>query len=232
MNRAGDAVSDMAYFSAREEKPAQVCRQAVGTAQVFVLIAGFRYGSPVRDQPGVSYCELEHETAEALGIPRLVFVLGPDTDGPAEMFRDLEYGARQQAFRARLADSGVTTAPVTSPSGLETALLQALHDLPRPDVPTVRIDEVGGAVRRVWTIPARVRRVHRPRRLAGRAGGRAARRRCGGGAGGDRDGRGRQDHHGDRVRPPPPRPVRHRLVGSRRGPHAGPRPAGRAGPRP
>src|SRR6476646_6076110 len=107
--KAGDAVTDMAYFPAREQKPAQVCQEAVAAAEVFVCIAGFRYGSPVRDRPEVSYSELEHETAEQLGMPRLLFLLDASAQGPAEMFLDLEHGARQQAFRARLLDSGVTT---------------------------------------------------------------------------------------------------------------------------
>jgi len=158
VTRAGDAVTDMAYFAARDMKPAQVCREAVAAADVFVLIAGFRYGSPVRDRPGVSYTELEHETAEQLGRPRLVFMLGTDAAGPAEMFIDLEYGARQHAFRARLMGSGVTTATVSSPAGLETALLQALTALPRPEHQLAAIDAARtGDGRRVWMIPARVR---------------------------------------------------------------------------
>ena len=156
--RAGDAVTDMAYFPAREGKPAQVSREAVAAADVFVLIAGFRYGSPVPDRPQLSYTELEHATAEQRGIPQLVFLLGEDTEGPAAMFADLEYGARQHAFRGRLASSGVTTATVSSPAQLETALLQALTALPRPQ----QRSGPGGAAytavaRRVWTIPARRR---------------------------------------------------------------------------
>jgi tetratricopeptide (TPR) repeat protein len=148
----------MAYFPARQGKPAQVCREAVAAADIFVLIAGFRYGSPVRDRPEVSYTELEHETAEQRGIPRLVFLLGEDTEGPAAMFGDLEHGARQHAFRGRLVSSGVTTATVTSPGDLETALLHALNTLPRPEQrPAPPEAQYTGVGRRVWTIPARVR---------------------------------------------------------------------------
>ena len=128
--KAGDVPTDMRYFAARDVLPAQVCREAVEAADVYVLIAGFRYGSPVRDRSEMSYTELEFEAAGAAGVPRLAFLIGEEAEGPATLFTDHEYGARQHAFRAALIDSGVTAASVRTPGELEAAVLHALVDLP------------------------------------------------------------------------------------------------------
>jgi tetratricopeptide (TPR) repeat protein len=145
VTRAGDAVSDMAYFTASALPPADVCRQKVLDADVYVLVAGFRYGSPVPDQPDISYAELEFETATEAGMPRLIFLVA-GSHRPASV--GSRYGARQRAFRARLLDEGLVVATVTDPKDLETQLLQALVELPRQAT-----SEPSSA--RAWTIPAR-----------------------------------------------------------------------------
>ena len=141
---------DMAYFTAADLPSAELCRQRVLDAEVYVVVVGFRYGSPVRDQPALSYTELEFQTATGAGMPRLVFLIDEDADGPARMFRDLDHGARQEAFRARLVEeAGLVIASVPSPDSLELLLHQALTELPRAAAPDVPIG-------RVWNIPARV----------------------------------------------------------------------------
>ena len=129
--RAGDAVLDMAYFTAREDKPAGYCRQQVARADVYVGILGFRYGSPVRDEPRLSYTELEFQAATERGIPRLVFLLDEDAvlPLPQSCLSDPEHAGQQQAFRARVADAGITIQRVGSPGDLALLLFQALTDV-------------------------------------------------------------------------------------------------------
>ena len=143
--RVGDAVTDMAYFTARDAAPAAVSVEAVRSADVYVLVAGFRYGSPVRDRPELSHTELEFETATQIGMPRLVFLIGEDAQGPSALLLDLEHGPRQQAFRARLRESGIVVATVSGAGELQAAVLHALTDQ--------RSMQVGRQLGPVWSLP-------------------------------------------------------------------------------
>jgi hypothetical protein len=118
--RAGHAVADMEYFPARDADCASHCTAMVASADVYVGIAGARYGALVPGT-GRSFTELEFETATALGLPRLVFVVCDDACP--------ECDARQLAFRRRLCQAGLLVCHVTSPADLELRLLHALDEL-------------------------------------------------------------------------------------------------------
>jgi hypothetical protein len=132
VNRAGDAATDMAYFTARDNKPAEYCQERVRGCDVYVGLLGLRYGTPVRDKPEVSYTELEFDTAAETGLPRLMFLLDEDAAVPIPPGRllDADSGrqAQQRAFRARVMDSGITAGKFASPEQLELLLLQALQE--------------------------------------------------------------------------------------------------------
>jgi hypothetical protein len=132
VNRAGEAsIVDMAYFTAREDSPAAYCRQQVQRSNVYVAIIGFRYGSPVKDEPDLSYTELEFQTATELGLPRLIFLLDEEAvlPLPSAYLADPQYQERQQIFRRQVKDAGVMTTRVGSPGEMELLLFQSLKEL-------------------------------------------------------------------------------------------------------
>jgi len=155
VSAAGHVIVDMADFPAADQLPAELCAERVRGCDVYVGVLGTRYGSPVRNKPEVSYTELEFDAATEAGLDRLVFVLdtsAADVGIPPAGLIDLDYGARQEAFRRRVQDSGLVTGSFASPAGLGQLVERSLRELAK------RRDAGQGLperVRRVWNIPAR-----------------------------------------------------------------------------
>src|SRR5215467_2069754 len=99
--RARYAVTEMAYFAARDTSPAIVCVDMIAQSDVYIGIIGVRYGSPVRDRPDVSYTELEFEAAGDRGLPRLIFLVRDDSTDLPRTRQPAGHRARQDAFRRR-----------------------------------------------------------------------------------------------------------------------------------
>ena len=119
VSAAGHVIVDMADFPAADRPAAQLCADRVRGCDVYVGVLGTRYGSPVRDMPEVSYTELEFDTATEAGLARLVFLLDTDADDvgiPVSRLIDHEFGARQEAFRRRVRDSGLVMQSFASPA--------------------------------------------------------------------------------------------------------------------
>ena len=128
MLRAGFRPVDMNYFAARDEMPAEYCVRSVRECDVYLGIVGFGYGSLVPNYPAsISHTELEFLAATHAGMPRLLFLLDEDTPMPPRLV-DANRDAID-AFRARLRSHDVMVKTVTSPDGLEAAVLHALAEL-------------------------------------------------------------------------------------------------------
>ncbi len=132
ISAAGHVTVDMADFGAASQLPARVCADRVRTCEVYVGILGTRYGSPVRDKPELSYTELEFGTATEAGLDRLMFLLDEDAEEvriPPSALIDRKFGARQDAFRRRVQDSGLTTRSFANPAELGQLAERSLRDL-------------------------------------------------------------------------------------------------------
>ena len=131
ISACGHVIVDMADFPAADLPAAELCRQRVRSCDVYVGVLGTRYGTPVRDLPEVSYTELEFETATEAGLERLVLVLdtGAEATGiPPSGFIDLEFGARQEAFRRRV-QASLATQWFSDPATLGQLVERSLGEL-------------------------------------------------------------------------------------------------------
>src|SRR3954452_11629927 len=118
---AGHVIVDMADFPAASLPPAQLCIDRVQGCEVYVGLLGTRYGSPVPDRPEMSYTELEFDTATQAALDRLVFLLDTEADNlciPLSQLIDRDFGSRQDAFRRRVRESGLTTRSFANPDQL------------------------------------------------------------------------------------------------------------------
>ena len=132
ISACGHVIVDMADFPAADQVPAELCMDRVRGCDVYVGVLGTRYGSPVRDKPEVSYTELEFETATEAGLDRLVFVLdtsAADVGIPVSALIDREFGARQDAFRRRVRESGLVTGSFADPATLGQLVERSLREL-------------------------------------------------------------------------------------------------------
>lgn len=125
----------MEQFPAVDESPSIYDGRRVRDCNVYMGIHGLRWGSPVRDQPELSYTEQEYETATAAGIPRLLFLLDPNSSElnlPQEALQDPQFGLRQEAFRQRLLnESGCIVKFFRSPDHLADLVYRSLKELER-----------------------------------------------------------------------------------------------------
>ena len=162
---AGHVIVDMADFAAADQAPAQLCAARVRGCDVYVGVLGTRYGSPVRDKPQVSYTELEFDTATEAGLDRLVFLLdthAADVGIPVSALMDRKFGARQDAFRRRVQDSGLITQSFANPDALRRLVGDSLRELmavkgtpPGPRKLGGSGPRRPGSLPRVWNLPAR-----------------------------------------------------------------------------
>src|SRR4051794_15362838 len=90
----------MEDWTAEPGTPRAVCEVKVRGSDIFVGILGHCYGSNPPDDPH-SFTEIEYDTAEVAGLPRLMFVAPEDFPVPANAWEAEDRRQRQAAFRER-----------------------------------------------------------------------------------------------------------------------------------
>lgn len=124
IDRIGRSVA-MEKFFASNHQSKDVCLKNLQECDAVILILGFKYGS-VDKEEGISFTEIEYNTAKSLGLPIFVF-LKQKLSGvwsPDEI--DSERKSKLLDLKSRL-DSEKFRVPFTNPQELSTEIAGAIH---------------------------------------------------------------------------------------------------------
>jgi tetratricopeptide (TPR) repeat protein len=122
-------------YSAYTREPVAKCLEDVASADVYLGLFAFRYGSIPPGQEK-SITELEFRTAEKQGLKRLIFVVPDDANWPMNLVDQGDTGVPMCRFRKELmAQNGFTIANFVDETDLLTKLPQAIEALAPSGVP-------------------------------------------------------------------------------------------------
>lgn len=133
----GHVVVEMETFPAAGQAPGEFCADRVRSCDVYIGVLGAHYGSLVRGGSGVSYTELEFDTAAEAGLMRLMFLLDLEADRvelPPTALIDHQSGEKQAAFRERVANAGLTVRKFATAAELGQLVERSLRQLADNDV--------------------------------------------------------------------------------------------------
>ena len=128
IDRIGHSVA-MEKFFASSHQSKDVCLGKLQECDAVILILGFKYGS-VDKTEGISFTEIEYNTAKTLGLPVFVFLRqGPDGTWRPNEF-DSERKSKLLSLKSRL-DSERFRVPFTNTQELSTEIVGAIHNYER-----------------------------------------------------------------------------------------------------
>ena len=159
LRQLGHDVIAMEDYVASDQRPLERCLADVAASDLYVGVFAHRYGYvPDKDNPeGRSITELEYRHAQAMGKPRLVFLLDPDAPWPATSMDAItgagEGGGRIRVLREELGREHLVSFFATIAElaqKVSVAVTNQLKDQPATGQSTVPSG-------RGWTIPPPVR---------------------------------------------------------------------------
>jgi hypothetical protein len=129
---AGHVPISMKHFPAVDEPPVAYDSRRVDECDVYMGIYGLRWGTPVLENPSLSYTEDEFNKATAKGIPRLIFIVDTKSTElgiPPNALLDPDHGHHQQAFLKRVLNSGLVAKFFSNPYDLKCMVERSLRDI-------------------------------------------------------------------------------------------------------